>query len=129
MEVKLILPDTNVLIQALGGVDPYGSFIKKAVEENQLVLSVVVVAEFLVGSTDEEERLFNSFLSQFKVLPVDLAVAQLAAFYRKKYLHLKKKLMLPDCFIAATCKIYNLILATDNKRDYPVDEIEIIDRF
>lgn len=127
--MKLVLLDTNILIPAFAKIEPYASFLREAIENNRLVLSVIVVAEFLAKATDEEERIFNALIQKINILPVDLPVAQLGAFYRKKILKKGKKNSLPDCFIAATCKIYNLILATLNKKDYPFKEIEIIDKF
>lgn len=129
MGEKIILPDTNILIPALAKVEPYASFLHDAIEKNHLVLSVIVVAEFLVKATEEEERIFNALTKKIKIIPVDLAVAQLGAFYRKNYLKKGKKIPLPDCFLAATCKVYNLTLCTLDKKDYPFKEIRITDRF
>lgn len=129
MATRLILPDTNILIPALAKIEPYASFLRDLIENNRLVLSVIVVAEFLVKATDEEERIFNALIQNVSVLPVDLPVAQLGAFYRKRNLKKGKKILLPDCFIGATCKIYNLTLATLNRKDYPIEELEIIEEF
>lgn len=129
MEIKPILPDTNVLIYALSGKEPYASFLREAIKQKKLVFSAIVIAEFLSGATDEEEKILLGLTQKLPVLSIDLTVAQIAAFYRKKYLHLKKKLVLPDCLIAATCKVYKAILVTLNKKDYPIKEIEIVDKF
>ncbi|MBI2641431.1 PIN domain-containing protein [Candidatus Roizmanbacteria bacterium] len=128
MGIKQILPDTNVLILGFKNEEPYASFLRKAITEKKLVFSSVVVAEYLVGATDDQEKVLNALTSQFKVLPVDLPVAQLGAFYRKKYIKRGKKLALPDCFIGATCKIYNLVLLTLDKKDFPMQDIEIIEK-
>ena len=124
MAVDFILPDTNVLILALSKKEPYASLISQLIESNKLVLSSIVVAEFLVGVDDEEEKIFNLLLNRFQVLSVDLAVAQIGAFYRKKYLKSGYKLKLPDCLIAATCKVHQVKLATLNKKDYPMVDIQ-----
>ena len=129
MEIKPILPDTNILIYGLAGKEPYASFLKENIKNKRLVLSAIVVAEFLSGATEEEEKIFSGLTQKFPVLTVDLPIAQLAAYYRKKYLKSKKKLMLPDCLIAATCKVYKAVLVTLNRKDYPIKEIEVIDRF
>lgn len=129
MEIKPILFDTNVLIYALSGKEPYASFLKENIKNKRLVLSSIVITEFLSGATEEEEKLFSGLTQKFPILAVDLPVAQLAAYYRKKYLKSKKKLMLSDCLIAATCKVYKAILVTLDKKDYPIKEIEVIDKF
>ncbi|OGK21973.1 hypothetical protein A3C23_00370 [Candidatus Roizmanbacteria bacterium RIFCSPHIGHO2_02_FULL_37_13b] len=126
MALNFALPDTNVLILGLAKKEPSASFLRTLIENNTLVLSSIVVAEFLVGVTDEEEKIFQLLLQRFKVLPVDSAVSQIAAYYRKKYLGMGRKLALPDCLIAATCKVYQATLVTLNKRDYPMNDIQII---
>lgn len=123
--MKLILPDTNVLILGFKDEVPYNSFLRKIIKEKRLALSAVVIAEYLVGVTEDQEKLFNALVTQFPVLPIDLPVAQLTAYYRRTYLEKGKKIGLPDCLIAATCKIYNTELATLNPSDYPMKEIEI----
>jgi len=125
MDMKLILPDTNVLILGFKDEVPYNSFLRKIIKEKRLALSAVVIAEYLVGVTEDQEKLFNALVTQFPVLPIDLPVAQLAAFYRRIYMKKGKKIGLPDCLIAATCKIYNTMLATLNPTDYPMKEVEI----
>lgn len=126
---KLILPDTNILVLAVGGEEPCASFLKKQIEEKKLIFSVVVVAEFLSKATPEEERIVSELFSKFEVLPVDLAVAQLTAYYRKVYAQKGYRLKLADCLIAATARIYNLQLATLDKSGYPMKDIELLDRF
>lgn len=125
MEVKLILPDTNVLILALSNQEPYASHVSTWIKEKQLIFSCIVIAEFLSGATAEEEKIFMSLLKPFPVIPVDLTIAQLGAYYRKKYLSQKTKIMLPDCLIAASCKVTKAALATADPKDFPIKEIEI----
>lgn len=126
---QLVLPDTNFLILSLAGEEPYASFLKKQIEEKSLAFSVVVVAEFLAKATDEEERIVSELFSKFEVLPVDISVAQLAAYYRKSFAGNKYNLKLPDCFIAATARIYKLTLATLDKSGYPMRDIEVLEKF
>ena len=124
--MKLVLPDTNILILALSNQKPYSSFLSSWIIDKQLIFSSVVVAEFLSGATDEEEKVFLSLLKPFPIIPVDLTVAQLGAYYRKKYLTQKTKLMLPDCLIAASCKVTKAALATADPKDFPIKEIEVL---
>jgi len=121
--MKLFLVDTNVLIYALAGKQPWANLIQKWIKQKQLALSVIVVAEFLSGATDEEAKIFEALLDKFGSLPVDTATARLAADYRKKFLKKNRKLPLPDCLIAATCKLYKATLVTFNAADYPMKDI------
>lgn len=126
---SLVLPDTNILILGLGDKEPYASFLRKLIEDRRLILCAICVAEFLVKATDEEEKIVSGLFATFPVLEVDLIIAQTAALYRKKYLTENKSLKLPDCLIAATAKIHKVTLATLNRKDYPMTDIEIIDKF
>ncbi|KKR86192.1 MAG: PilT-like protein [Candidatus Woesebacteria bacterium GW2011_GWB1_41_10] len=126
---KYFLPDTNILIYALSDRQPYSSWFAKVIKEKKLVLSSLVVAEFLSGATKEEEISFRLLLENFDVLPVDSVVAQVAAQYRKKFLQKKKKVWMFDCLIAATCKVFGATLATFDKKDYPMGDIKVISEF
>src|SRR3989338_4899951 len=129
MEIKLVLPDTNILIPALGRVEPYASFLEKLIRSKNLAISVITASEFLVKARVDEEKIFNALLQRVNIFSIDLPIAQLGAAYRKKYLEKGKKISLPDCFIAATCKIHRVTLATLNKKDYPMEDFKILDKF
>lgn len=122
-----VMVDTNLLILALAGENPYADYVKKLVKQDRLVLSVIVVAEFLVGANEDEAKVFESLLSRFGAAEIDVDVARMAAFYRKKFVKLKKKVYLPDCFLAAMCKLNGYHLATLNRKDYPMKDIKLID--
>lgn len=117
----LILPDTNILILGLANKKPYGSLLKNWIIKNQLVFSPIVIAEFLIGANPQPTKDINQLVWQFPVLPIDLETAQAAAQIRKSHLVKKKKLILPDCLIAAQCKLHNLTLATLNPKDFPAN--------
>lgn len=122
------LPDTNVIIRALQGREPDASFLRKQIEKNAIVLSVIVIAEFY-GKADlpkEEERAFTLLLKTFPVIPIDGICAKIAGEYRRKFSLKIKKTYLSDCFLAAQAKIHTLTLVTNNKADFPMRDIKII---
>lgn len=126
MVTKFYLPDTNVLIYALSGRRPYSDWLTAWIKGNKLVLSAIVVAEFLSGAAKDEEIAFRILLENFEVLPVDSVVAQIGAEYRKKFKEKEKKIWLSDCLIAATCKVFGAVLVTFDKKDYPMEDVEIV---
>ncbi|MBL7078320.1 type II toxin-antitoxin system VapC family toxin [Candidatus Shapirobacteria bacterium] len=123
--MKLYLIDTNVLIYALAGKNPWAKWVERWIGAKQLVLSSIVVAEFLTSATDSEAKIFEALLDRFGSLPVDTTVARLAADYRKRFQKKGRKLKLPDCLIAATAKLYRATLVTFNSKDYPMKDIKI----
>lgn len=119
------LPDTNIFIKAARGYLPEADFLSKAIKEKQIVISAVVAGEFLAKAKRHEERGFEELIAYFGVLPIDLEVAKIAAWYRKKSLK-NTRIHLLDCFLAAQATLHDLILVTNNKADFPMKDIKII---
>ncbi len=124
--VDLFLPDTNVLIYAFKGIEPYAGWISGKIKTNSLVISSVVAAEYLSGASENEELSLKLLADKTNILPVDLVVAEVGAKYKKTFSQKTKKVWLSDCLIAATCKVYGATLVTDNVQDYPMKDIKTI---
>lgn len=125
----MYLVDTNILIYAAIGKEPVASLFTNWLDENKIVLSVVVISEFLAGTKPEENFRLEVLLEQVLILDVDLPIARVAADYRASFSRKKNTPLLLDCFLAATAKINNLILVTHNTTDFPMQDIKIIDPF
>lgn len=123
----MFLVDTNILIYAALGIEPVGSLFLKWIEQGQVVFSVISIGEFLAGAKKREKLAIEPLIQQLKVLSVDLAVARIAADYRRKYTAKTKPPYLLDCFLAATAKLHNLTLVTHNTADFPMKDINIMD--
>ena len=124
---QIILPDTNIFIIGFSQpTSPAGKLLGQLIENDQLVLSTIVIAEYLSKSTQKEERVFARLFSYCPLINVDLTVAKLAGNFRKKYLIHRKAIPLADCLIAAQCKISGATLATLNPRDFPIPEIKTL---
>lgn len=119
------LPDANIFIRAAKGDDVESDFLNTAIKKKQIVISTVVIAEFLVKAGEAEEKTFKELLSFFPIISIDSEVAQLAAQYRKESLKIKRVQML-DCFLAAQAKLKGLVLVTNNKSDFPMKDIKVI---
>lgn len=119
------LPDTNIFILGLRGNEPEATFLKKAIENKRLYISVVVIGEFLSKVKEQDVKVFDPLVNIFKVLPVDQKVARIAAQLRQESLKTKRAYLV-DCFLAAQAKIHNLTLVTNNKSDFPMKDIKII---
>lgn len=119
------LVDTNVYIRALAGKEPDASFLKKAVRNETVVLSPIVIAEFLTRSLKKEQKIFEEIEHTFLTLPVDGETARIAAVYRKQFLQTSRTKLL-DCFLAAQAKQNNATLVTNNLRDFQMNDIKIV---
>lgn len=119
------LADTNVYIRALSGAEPDSGFLKKAVRDKALVLSPIVIAEFLPRALEEEREIIEELIRTFSVLSIDEETARIAAAYRKASLQTSKTKLL-DCFLAAQAKQHNAVFVTNNREDFPMQDIKII---
>ena len=120
------LPDTNVIINFLKGYEPDKSFLEKLIISGKLHISFISVAEFISGATPDDEEKFSEFCNIAEMLMVDGKIAKFGGDYRKKYSKKVKKAYLVDCLIAASCKAYELQLITNDTKDYPMNDIEIV---
>lgn len=126
MTMPKLLFDTSALIPAIAGLDPWAGLLKRAISQDQLLLSCVVVAEYLVKSTKNDEVVLNNLCDSFPPLPIDLATARLAAEIRRESLGRKQKFHLPDCMIAAQCQLSGVELVTANPKDFPKEIVRLI---
>lgn len=122
----MYLPDSNVVIRAIQGHEIESLFLRYHIRKRTLVLSVVAIAEFLVKATDEEKERFDELVEEFGALVIDEKVARIAGEYRKQLLRKTKKTFLTDCFLAAQAKVHDLTLVTNNKADFPMEDIKIV---
>lgn len=125
--VPKLLLDTNILLEAFWGRDPAASLVKTGIENGEIAISAVTVAEITSKASVEEKEKLDLLMSEFGVLPVDQVVAEIAGTYRKEFARKQKRVYLLDCLIAATAKLYNLKLITHNFKDHLMRDIEIDD--
>ncbi|OGH23851.1 MAG: hypothetical protein A2698_01970 [Candidatus Levybacteria bacterium RIFCSPHIGHO2_01_FULL_42_15] len=123
----MFIPDTNILIYAFEGKEPFASLLVEWTKKKTLALSVIAVAEFMVGATDEEIERLGILVESVEVYKIDYEIGKLAAMYRREFLRKKKKAFLLDCMLAATAKVHNLTLVTVNKADFPMKDIKILE--
>jgi len=124
--VRKYLLDTNVMLEAFRGEEPIASRVKSWIESGEIALSAVTVAEIVSKASKEEKEKLDLLVSKFGVLPVDQVIAEIAGQYRQDFARKKKRVYLLDCFIAATAKLFNLILVTRNYKDYPMKDIKVL---
>lgn len=120
-----ILIDSSVLIEVeRGRIDPVPHLRKHGPE--RAFVSVISVSELLYGAHHTGDpairhrrlALGESVLAQFKVLPIDTAVARLHAQLRAELATRGTPIGPHDLWLAATCLLHGLTLATANLREF-----------
>ena len=113
-----LLFDTDILIAYSKG--KLYDFIHDLVKpENQFFSSVITIAEFRVGLNKDIQFTMEKIKQMFSPLSLDEEVAEMAGAFRQYFLKRGKTIPLDDHFVAATAIKYNLILVTNNKKDFP----------
>lgn len=114
----MYLVDTDILIDALRGYKPAQHFVRENREE--IALSVLTVAALYAGVRNRgEERVLNEFHLLFSKVDVGESIARKAGFYRYRY-GKSHGTGLVDALLAATAEAKNLVLATLNRKHYPM---------
>lgn len=120
------LPDSNVVIRFLQNKLPDRSFLESLLGKDELFISPVVIAEVRAKAGRQEQDDLVDFVNLGTTLYIDEELGYEAGRYRQQYLNKTKEVYLLDCFIAATCKLHNLTLVTNNVKDYPMKDIKIL---
>lgn len=118
------LLDTNVIIDYLRGDPRKKEVLASLVEGGNLLHSCeITVAETFSGMREEEREVTETFLDSLRYLAMDESVARQAGALRKTYRAKGKNLALADTLIASLAMSRNLILLTDNIKDYPMPRL------
>ncbi len=108
----LALIDSNVIIYATKGIVDLGQI----VQEYSLVLTSVICYAEVAGyafESEAQEAAVREVLSNIRVLPLDVEIANHAIRYRKA-----RKIKLPDALILATARHSGSDLLTFNQKDF-----------
>lgn len=117
MEKKILMLDTNIIIDYLKQKSDVVSFIENYGKRN-IVLSPFVVMEIYQGVLNKEDLdRTRKKLKGFTTLTIDQAIIDLALQIQQQYV-LSHHLGIPDTLIAATALIYDLELITYNLKDF-----------
>ncbi len=113
-----ILPDTDVLVDFFRGYEKAVSLVNA--NSSRIILSSVVVAELYAGvKGDAEQATLDSFISLFRVIPVDSEIAKAGGLYKRDYSK-SHGVGLADAILAATAESENAELKTLNTKHYPM---------
>lgn len=119
-----VLLDSNVLVHYFHAVEPYNSAVKAWVSGGDARLSVVSISEFLVRALPTEVEGLTQLIQVLGYISIDLSLAKRASELRRQVLRRKSRVLLLDCFLAATAIEHRYQLATLNRKDFPFPELK-----
>ncbi len=120
-----LLLDTTVLIDILRGRQGRRTLLAKLVESGHtLATSAINMGEVYSGMRLEEETQTEIFLNSLDCYPITAAIAKRAGKLKASWAHKGKTLSLADMIVAATALENSLTLMTDNRKDFPLTELE-----
>ena len=94
---------------------------------HQLGLCCVSVAGFYAGLSEEERAAANRLTDAMEYHEISREAAKEAGRYRYEFAHRGTTLSTADTLIAATAIAEGAILITANTRDFPMEEIELLE--
>jgi predicted nucleic acid-binding protein len=106
------LLDSVILIDHFNGREPATRYLASAGRDS--AVSVITRAEVLAGFDAQGTAAAAGLLDRFPTLPIDRAVADLAARLRREH-----RWKMPDALQAALASYHGLRLVTRNTRDFP----------
>ncbi len=115
--------DTNILIAYLDGQKDVVEAIQNWKSRGPLFISAITRVELLAFAklTPAELGRIKIFLNNFISVPLDDALAETAALFRRDY-----KFALPDAVIAATAADRRLPLASRDRQFKKIKEITVV---
>lgn len=121
------LLDTNELIHFSRDQEPYATKTHAMMQaRDEIGVSPVCVAEFFSNLPPEQRLRWQPFLEALVFWPVTFEDGVLAGAYRYQASRAGRPLSTPDTLIAATAHRVNAILVTENRKDFPMDDVRVM---
>lgn len=111
-----VLVDTDILIKAFRGNETKQENLKYL--KGKYCISVITACELINGAKSNNQRIeFLKLVRTYQVAFIDEKISEQAFSLFKRYSS-KNDMKISDSFIAATAIVHDLLLYTDNKKDF-----------
>jgi predicted nucleic acid-binding protein len=121
-----LLLDTSVLIDALRLRHGRRQWLAELVRAGHaLTTSALNLAEVYAGMRPEEEAGTKAFLSALECHEITASVAELAGKLKRQWAQKGHTLTLADTLVAAVALQRGCPLATDNRKDFPMPDLQL----
>lgn len=121
------LLDTSVLIDFSKGRQPASARILKMIESGDEVGTCsVVMAEFYAGLVPQQRPRWDEFFDALRFWGESRDVGRQAGTWRYEFARQGTPLATTDWLIAAVANQRDAIVVTNNVKDYPMPELEVL---
>ena len=121
-----VLLDTTVLVDVLRGRPEPRKLLSGLLSRGDLLTtSTINIAEVYAGMRPGEEAQTELFLAGLTIYPVTESIARRAGLLKSESARRGRTLALADMLVAATALEHELMLITDNQRDFPIAGINL----
>jgi predicted nucleic acid-binding protein len=121
-----ILLDSNVIFDALNGRRGRAEYLQRLLGEGHLLACCAVnLTEVYAGLREHESTRTGRFLKSLEFFPLTADVAVFAGLLKREWGKKGKTLSYQDVTIAAVALFNVLPLLTDNRKDFPMQELQL----
>ncbi len=122
----ILLLDTTVLLDVLRARKKRRSLLAELVAGGHVLATAAInIAEVYAGMRVGEETKTEAFLASLECYPMTGAIARRAGALKSAWAHKGRTLSLADMMVAATALEHELALMTDNRKDFPLPELNV----
>lgn len=120
------LLDTTVIVNYLRGKPATVRLVKRIFAEgSSLGCCPINIIEVCAGALEKEKEATRQFLDSLEYYELTKETAMMAGEYKRYYQKKGTTLSLPDVAIAAVAIANDLTLLTDNRKHYPMTELNV----
>lgn len=124
--MSVFLLDTSVIIDALNGKRNRKHQLGQLLNQGDLLACCSInIAEVYAGMRPHEAASTDSFLRSLAYYEITWEGARRAGELRYQHARLGRTLSLADTLIAAVALLRDLVLITDNVKDYPMSGLRL----
>jgi len=124
--MSTILLDTSVIFDHLNGRRNRTEFLERLSDHGHLMACCpVTITEVYAGLRPGEEAKTKSFLKSLEFVPITADIARKAGLLRRDWRSKGQTLSYTDVTIAAVAITHRLPLLTDNRKHFPMPELEL----
>jgi predicted nucleic acid-binding protein len=122
----IFLLDTTVLLDALRARQNRRSLLAELVAGGHVLATAAInIGEVYAGMRRGEESRTEAFLSSLDCYPLTGSIARRAGSLKSAWARKGRTLSLADMMVAATALEHGLSLMTDNRKDFPLPELNL----